>query len=166
MKIKYNLFSSLKKISLAISFSILIISCSDIKTNNIEYIVYGVYCGECSGNCATMYKLNRTCLIKDTLDNYFYHKTKLDNGFINGDTLSKREFDLAKTLIDEIPLLLRTTWKSKYGNPDDHDQCGVYLQIKSKYGNRIITIDTDLENIPPELRDYTKRIMKITGQFD
>ena len=38
---------------------------------NVEYIVYGIYCGECYGHCATMFKIDDTHLLIDTTDTYF-----------------------------------------------------------------------------------------------
>lgn len=144
---------------------IMVISCSSIVDKKVDYIIYGVVCGECSGHCATMYKVDNKFLVRDTSDNYFHNRTKLESGFISGDTLNKANFDEAKTLKEKLPDILLTSSEEKYGNPDNHDQCGIYIQFK--IGNQIKTfdIDTDLDKIPADLRDYVERIMKLTREY-
>lgn len=137
----------------------------DVNGQKIDFLVFGVFCGECVGHCATMYKLDNTSLKCDTFDNFFNNRKKLDNGFFTGSTLSKKEFDKAKKLIKKIPCRLLNSKNKTFGNPDDRDQSGIYIQIKIGNQLKIFTNDTDLSKISSELHEFVQIIMKLTDQF-
>ncbi|MFZ4400264.1 MAG: hypothetical protein ACOYO1_09535 [Bacteroidales bacterium] len=150
--------------SILIILSLSFFSCN-VKGQNIDYLIYGVFCGECVGHCATMYKLDNLSIKRDTADNFFKNKYKLDNGFFIGSTLNKKEFYKAKKLMKNIPFSLLNSKNKTFGNPDERDQCGIYIQIKIGNSIKIFTIDTDLSKIPSELHEFVQIIMKLTDQF-
>lgn len=134
---------------------------------NIDYIIYGVYCGECMHHCATMYKLEKTKLLIDTTDSYFSvlrRKIKTNEPVIfKNDTLSKEAFLNAQLIKSEIPTLLLRSTNREFGNPDSHDQCGIFIQFKINNTLKTFRLDTELDKLPKDLREYAKLIMKTSG---
>jgi hypothetical protein len=143
-------------------FSVFVFACTANKQpdKNIDYIIYGIYCGECEGHCATMYKLDSSSLLVDTADTFY----KYSEGLVvfKSDTLSRAQFLEAQVLKTKIPKLLLNSNSKRFGHPDERDQCGIYLQIKMR-GKWIKSyhIDTSLRDIPAELRDYAQLIMHL-----
>ncbi|MCW3074095.1 MAG: hypothetical protein JWP69_1164 [Flaviaesturariibacter sp.] len=136
------------------------ISCSSIKRDNIEYIIYGVYTGECFEHCATMYKLEKDRLYVDTTDSFF----KNDNNVRFSDhVLGDEEFEKALIVKNQLPELLLKSNVEEFGSPDGHDQGGIFIEIKSGATIKRFYIDTVLDRIPKELRGYAKLIMKMRG---
>ena len=136
-------------------------SCTNIKRDNIEYIIYGTYAGECMGHCATMYKLEKSKLFIDTTDSYFDNNGKSIT--FRGDTLNKEEFLKAQVVKQKLPELLLQSASKEFGNPDSHDQGGIFIELKSGLNTKRFHIDTELDKIPIELKDYAKLIMQTTG---
>ena len=54
----------------------------ETKRNYPSYIIFGVFCGECSGHCATMYRYNMrgnsNTLFVDSTDSYFKNYGKVE----------------------------------------------------------------------------------------
>lgn len=69
---------------LLITFSLFVwtigFACENVSTKNIDYLIYGVYCGECYGHCATMFKLDKKQLLVDTTDTFFKNSKKIREG--------------------------------------------------------------------------------------
>ncbi len=144
--------------------SIWIIICSfNKKTNhNIDYLIYGVYCGECTEHCSTMFRLDKKQLFIDTTDTFFKNIGKSERVFFKADTLNNEQFQEAKVLKTALPRILLQSKDRDFGNPDNHDQCGIYIQFKIDKQLKTFYIDTDLEKIPKELRDYAELVMKLS----
>jgi hypothetical protein len=54
-----------------------------------------------------------------------------------------------------------------FGYPDQHDQGGVFVQFKMNNALKTFYIDTELDEIPSELRDYAKLIMsEVSSKWD
>lgn len=136
-------------------------SCSRFKRENIDYIIYGTYAGECTGRCATMYKLEKSRLLIDTTDSYFDNHG--NNITFNGDTLIRAEFLKALTIKQQIPEILLQSRSRDFGSPDSRDQGGIFIELKSGPNSKQFHIDTDLDKIPNELKDFAILIMKTTG---
>ncbi len=151
----------LLKISLLV---ILIFNYSFLKkpTSKIDYIIYGIYCGECEGHCSTMFKVEKNQLLIDTTDSFFKNEYKLARVEFKGDTLDRDRFKEAQILKIKVPKLLLQSKDKRFGIPDEYDQCGIYLQIKVDNQLKTFYIDTELKNIPIEIRDYSKLIMKLS----
>lgn len=88
---------------------------------------------------------------------------KLERVIFNGDTLNQTQFKEAEVLINRLPKLLLQSKDRDFGNPDDHDQCGIYIQFKIEKQLRTFYIDTDLNKIPHELQDYARLVMKFSN---
>jgi hypothetical protein len=145
----------------AILLVMLCFACADQRRNNIEYIVYGTYAGECIAHCATMYKFEGSKLLVDTTDSYFPDQGKgLKFGF---QSLDPEHLHSAELIKARIPTMLFESNGEVYGNPDGHDQGGIYIEFEIKGDTSRFYIDTNLEKIPPELRDYASLIMERTG---
>lgn len=136
-------------------------SCSNVKRANIEYIIYGTYAGECMGHCATMYKLENSKLLIDTTDSYFDNNGKSIT--FRGDALNKEQLLKAQVVKQKLPELLLQSGSKEFGSPDSHDQGGIFIELKSGLNTKRFHIDTELDKIPSELRDYAKLIMQTTG---
>lgn len=134
----------------------------DKTTPNIEYIVYGVYCGECEGHCATMFKIDNARLLIDTTDSYFKNRPPTGKIIFKGDTLNKSQFIKAKILKMTIPKLLLTSNDRKFGSPDEYDQCGIFIQFKVDNKLKTFHIDTNLKEVPEEIRGYAQTIMTLS----
>ena len=146
----------------AITVSTIGCSSSNGTNQNIDYIIYGIYCGECSGHCATMFKLDNNRLLIDTTDTFFKNSTNRERVIFKDDTLNKEQFQEAEIVRTSLPKILLQSKDKDFGNPDDHDQCGIYIQFKVDKQLKTFYIDTDLGKVPNELRDYAKLVMKVS----
>ncbi len=152
-------------------FLILIVSLSFALTafgqhpsrEKIEYIIYGTYCGECVSHCAQLYKLDTNVLLFDTAFDYFkkFYSPDSDKRFgFDKQPLSQKKYLKAKKIMDSIPEILFESPNKRFGTPDEHDQCGIFLQIKTSDKLNTFYIDTNLSAIPIELRNYATLIME------
>jgi hypothetical protein len=64
--------------------------CSSVKQENIDYIIYGTYAGECYEHCSLMFKLEKEKLLLDTTDSFF--KNALNKVTFGNYVLSDQEF--------------------------------------------------------------------------
>ena len=151
-----------KSFLIIIVFSIFPIGCSrNTKSDKIEYIIYGVYAGECMHHCATMYKLTTTQLLIDTTDSYFNGDPRVKEPVkFNKDTLNKEQFIKAQIVKTQLPEILLTSDDKEFGYPDNHDQGGIFIQLKIDNGLKTFRIDTELDKVPTNLRNYATLIMK------
>lgn len=151
----------MRRVILLIIVTIFSSSSSQVSNSsrNVDYIIYGIYCGECVGHCATMFKLDNKQLLVDTTDSFFKNNQQVK---FSKDTLPSHYFTEARILKERIPNFLLQTKETKFGIPDEYDQCGIYLQISIDAHIRTFHIDTDLKSIPEEIREYASLIMKIS----
>ena len=144
-------------IILTLAFST--VNCSPPNRENIDYVVYGTYAGECMNHCTLMFKLEKDKLLVDTTDSFFDNSQQTERVIFKGDTLSHEDFLKAQKVEERLPKLLLNSQSKDFGNPDQHDQGGIYIQFKSNNELKTFYIDTELDKIPGELRDYAKLIM-------
>lgn len=104
-----------------------------------------------------MYKLNSNKLLIDTTDDYFKNSTSL---VFNDKPLSKEQYLKAKKIMDSIPEIISNSNDSTFGKPDNRDQCGIFLQIKTSGKLKTFHIDTDSSALPKELRHYAAILIK------
>lgn len=122
-----------------------------------NYIIFGRFCGECITNCATMYKLNDSCLWVDNTQNYV-----LSTGInFNGVLVSKAKFQLVKDLKSKLPTQLLNSNSATIGQPDSHDQCGYYVESNTNGVKKIWLIDTDTTMQPTYLRPFILEIQQV-----
>lgn len=125
--------------------------------DKLEYYVFGIYCGECSGECATMYKYtmrgNANMLLADHTDSFFRSRKKEVNCGTSVDDTGKNV--LAGTVMDKIPLeLLRAEKDKVYGCPDCMDGCGVYFEWGSEDRMHKFYLDPHDKTLDPAIMDF------------
>jgi hypothetical protein len=123
-----------------------------------DYLVFGVYCGECYGHCATMYKVDDTKLLIDSTDSFF--KMKEDSVIFPIGGTSGPRFITAHDLMSKIPPQLMLTDTIEFGEPDALDQCGIYVEFQINGKKKQKYIDTDTSRIPSYVTAFSKDIYK------
>jgi hypothetical protein len=99
----------------------------------IQYVVFGVYCGECGGHCATMYRCNlignAATLFVDSTDSYFKKHGDIE---CNTEVDDLKKLNLAMSVVAQIPAQILTAEKlsERFGCPDCTDGCGIYFEFK------------------------------------
>ncbi|MEO8710598.1 MAG: hypothetical protein ABI405_00675 [Parafilimonas sp.] len=136
--------------------------------NNLDYIKFGVYCGECYGHCSTMYEYNMmgnaNTLLMDTTESYFK-----DSGNVICKTVisSRANFDLASNVVKQIPKRLLNSFKStdRFGCPDCTDGCGIYFEFKRQNEIKKFYIDTDTTQLPNDIKLFGKLLTTTTNEL-
>jgi hypothetical protein len=128
-----------------------------IPADKIDYIIFGRYCGMAvRPPYSKMYKIVDNRLLIDITDSFYENQ---GNVTFNGDTATKEQFDKTQTLRQNVYEFFLTTKDSVFGNPDDHDQCGLYLEFKTQNQVRRFNIDTEVgEDNPKEIK-YTAGLL-------
>ena len=127
--------------------------------SQLEYVLFGVFCGECSGHCATMYRYNTIghsfTLWVDTTDSYFTNK---DSVHCKTPVTNAQKMALADSIVQQIPDDFLTTIKSKetFGCPDCTDGCGIYLELGEAGGRKQFYIDYQTEKLPQQVRTFAE----------
>ncbi len=99
--------------------------------------------------------LKNDTLLIDTIDQDFYKGFPADNFNV---IASKDKFAKAITIKKSIPCFLLNALTKKFGQPDDHDQGGYYLEFKYKRLTRSFTFDNMKDSIPKELLPFMQTI--------
>jgi hypothetical protein len=135
---------------------------NDFYKGQLDYIIFGVYCGECDGHCATMYKIDSAGLTADSTDSYFKNKGVIT--FTNRPTKDYR-YTKAKLLWEHIPLQLVDSKLEQFGCPDCGDGCGIYVEVKIGPSIKKFLIDTGENQIPEFLRPFAKEVQKVVNEI-
>lgn len=138
-------------------------------TTTLDYIIFGVYCGECGNHCATMYQYNAggnsNTLLVDSSDSYFknYGKVKFDK--VVNDT---RRFYLAQSIFKQIPQELLTTPKvtESFGCPDCTDGCGIYFEFKQGRKVKKFYIDYQTSQLTADIKKFAEYLKKTIAQLN
>lgn len=143
--------------SLVILF--LFISC-DKKDENLvstsEYILFGHFYGFCAGEqCVEIFKLTDSELFEDIKDTYPSWDTFYEGQYKQ---LSNDQFELVKSIKDNIPFDLTQEKGHVIGSPDASDRGGVYFAIVDGQGTKFWLIDQFDQNIPEYLRPFKDQI--------
>lgn len=146
-------------------FFLTTLSCGSTKINssyaakNLDYILFGVYCGKCSKGCATMYQYNMrgnsNTLLVDTTDSFLKN---------NGDVICQipiydiEKIKLAKNVVEKIPneLLTTTEETKRFGCPDCYDGCGIYLEMKQEKTIKKFYIDVDTSQLSGNMESFSE----------
>lgn len=140
--------------------STLFIGITAFSQNNMDFVIWGSYCGECKKNCATFYKItNDGTILVDKTEKYFWVHDEPYT--FQKNKKSDKIFKEYKWLLSEIPQAIYDFPNGEIGEPDHFDQCGYYLQIKS--GDRINYWQIDPLKIPAELKDFVDLLYKTTA---
>jgi len=128
------------------------------KRPQINYVTFGVYCGECMGHCATMFRYNcngnMNTFFIDTNDTYFKNR----GGIIFKKYINTHEnFAVAQSVIDRMPkqLLKAGPWK-RFGCPDCTDGCGIYLEVGQEQGVKQFYIDYQTGQLTEEMKEFAE----------
>jgi hypothetical protein len=132
-----------------------------VSPHKADYLIFGMYAGECDRHCATMYKVTDSSLFIDTTDSYFKGGLRFPST-----RSSSPKFLLALQLLHTIPDRLFQTDTSVWGCPDCSDGGGYYVEFRSGGKVRKYQIDTDMpweenSSIPRDLRVFTNRIGEV-----
>lgn len=123
-----------------------------------DQIIFGVYCGECSNHCATMYRYvmngNQNSFSADSTDSYF-KKTEL---VFETDLNDKFHFDIGKEIFSNIPdkLLNSVKTSEQFGCPDCTDGCGIYFEITIEGRKRKFDIDYQTANLKGDIKTFAE----------
>ncbi|MEA5402843.1 hypothetical protein VB776_07950 [Arcicella sp. DC2W] len=122
-----------------------------------SYIIFGIFCGECSGHCSTMYRYNMmgnsNTLFIDTTDSYFKNYGKVVcKTQINDIT----KFQTINKLVQHIPKTFLTTDKKEqtFGCPDCGDWCGIYFELGQGTTIKKFYIDYKEDELGKEVKDF------------
>lgn len=139
--------------------------------SKLEYMVFGVFCGECSGHCATMYRYNITdsanSLWVDTTDSYFTNYGKIQCKILVTDP---KKSLLADSIARKIPKIFLTTTslKETFGCPDCTDGCGIYVELGEGGTRKQFYIDYQTGKLPEPVKTFAdllkKRIFQINAK--
>ncbi len=129
---------------------------SDLIPDDDNYFIFGVgYC-ECSGHCATVYKIASDSLYSgmgsSCVESYYIYP---------GPALSQDKYDIAIQLVNSFPKELIENTEDRYGCPDCADQGGYYLERKSSGNLRTWMIDTNENALPGFLREYQAMLRQV-----
>jgi hypothetical protein len=138
-------------------------------TTTLDYIIFGIYCGECGNHCATMYQYNAggnsNTLLVDSSDSYFknYGKIKFDKAV--NDT---RRFYLAQSIFKQIPTELLTTTKltASFGCSDCTDGCGIYFEFKQGSKVKKFYIDYQTSQLTTDIKKFAEYLKTTIGQIN
>jgi len=138
-------------------------------TTKLDYIIFGVYCGECNNHCATMYQYNAggnsNTLLVDSSDSYCknYGEIKFDRAV--SDT---RRFYLAQSIFRQIPekLLATTKLTERFGCPDCTDGCGIYFEFKHEGTVKKFYIDYQTSKLTSDIKKFAEYLKATIGQLN
>lgn len=131
-------------------------------------IVFGVYCGFCAKNCATMFRFNNTgnnmTLMVDSTDSFFKN-----NGVVTFNTVvsNVNRIDLAHSIMGQIPTELLTTDKEteRFGCPDCADGCGIYFELAQNNKVKKFYIDNDAAQLTGEIKIFAEYLKSTIAQL-
>jgi len=144
------------------------ISPGNLKIDDLNYIIFGIFCGNCGGECATMYKLDQVKneLLVDHTDSYWkmspmkpmVFETKISDNI---------KINTAKKIVDSIPSFLLTSseLKKQFGCPDCTDGCGIYLEINNNKFIKQYRIDSQTDQLSDSIKPFAEYLKKTIRQL-
>lgn len=128
-----------------------------------DYIIFGDFYGECVGpKCVNIFKIRDGEIFQDTT-----HIYPSRNSFYSGKwiKLPKTMMNSVNDSINNIPSELIAEKSNIIGEPDSHDQGGIYLEIYRNENDKHIQlfwlIDRDFNNIPNYLHNYLRTLESV-----
>lgn len=143
------------------------------KSKKYNYIIFGVFCGECNDlECATMYKLDvsNNKLLVDHTDSYWeyaYHGGKSINFSTN--IQDKLKISLAKQIIDSIPDIVGSTTNDevrKFGCSGSKDGCRIFLETQKDTIVKKFYIDYKTEQLTGEVKQFAEYLKKTIQKIE
>lgn len=135
--------------------------CAISTQEKVDYIIYGTYAGECDHHCSLMFKIDHSKLLVDTTDSFFKN---LKKGVTFNSKLGYEDFLDAKAVMQKISKLLLISQSKIFGDPDGHDQGGIFVQIKVNNTIKTFYIDVEKNKIPDELENFVELIENKVAQ--
>jgi hypothetical protein len=132
--------------------------------NSSDYIIFGRYCGECMGECATMYKfdlVNRT-LFADHSDSYWEHHSNGTMKFAT--TISDSTvIALVEEIGDEIPeeIINAPAGEQRFGCPDCADGCGIFFETGKDKISRKFYIDNQTDKLEGDVKAFAEYLQEV-----
>jgi hypothetical protein len=142
---------------------------NETKQNDPSYIIFGVFCGECSGHCATMYRYNMmgnsNTLFVDNTDSYFKNYGKV---VCKTQITDIAKFQIVNKLVQQIPKACLKTDKTEqtYGCPDCTDGCGIYFEIGKGSTPKKFYIDYHISELEKEAKDFGEFVKETLTQLN
>ena len=133
---------------------------NDGQLNSEDYLIFGIFYGECFGDCWVSYKLQNGMLYPDDTEFPTFEEIPFKK-----DPLDHSKFEIAKVLIESFPLDLLQSDKRTYGCPDCGDQGGYYLELMEDGKREVWTIDTEDVDQNQAIIDYKEKIFDILQQL-
>ncbi len=123
-------------------------------------LVFGTYYGFCGGDCAHLYKIENQKLYADQgIDNlYLFRDRELP---FATEPRPEEDYAKAKFLISDFPNQLLQEEQQTLGNPDAHDQGGIFLELTMGEEVKKWYLDTSTERLPEYLQEYAKQVMAV-----
>ena len=110
-------------------------------SGDFEYFIFGTAYGECSGDCAKIFRLEGGKLFADDGLEYFIYKDEVP---FQTTSLSAEKVDIAAELSQQFPMALLEEANGSIGCPDCRDQGMVFVKVKTADGQvRFWFIDPD-----------------------
>lgn len=134
-------------------------------SNEIQQMTVGVFCGECSNHCATMFRYqlggNANTLWVDYTDSYF--EKGEDNMSFDTQITDIKKYTLVNDILKHIPdsLLLSEKTSERFGCPDCSDGCGIYLEIVQNNKSKKFAIDYQTSELSGYIKEFAE-YLKIT----
>jgi hypothetical protein len=130
---------------------------------NPDFIVFGIFCGECVGECSTMYKLDflKNKLLVDHSDSYFKSFNETPTKF-ESEIQDASKLSIAKNIAGNIPDIILSSNKisEKFGCPDCSDGCGIYLELQKDTAVRKFYIDYQTTSLSGEIKHFSEYMAK------
>ena len=127
----------------------------------IDVLIFGLEYVECGGDCAFLFKMEASELFED--DGIDFFRSIDEELRFKQEPMASEKFAMSHPLLDEFPEEL---WKEEdqtiFGNPNDHDQGGIVVEMHRLGRKKRWHIDTAEKRLPDYLVPYARRIKEIT----
>ena len=134
----------------------------------VDNIIFGIFCGHCSGHCATLYAYSSEdsmTLYVDSTDSYF---RRHDAPIVCQTPVHDADkIQWVKNLIDDIPdeMLYGTERSRTFGCPDCSDACGIYMEFMHHQNRYRFYIDTQPAQLSNKMKVFALEIKQVVGQL-
>jgi hypothetical protein len=134
-----------------------------------SYIIFGVFCGECVGHCATMYRYNMignsNTLFVDSTDSYFKN---YGNVVCKTQISDIKKFQIVNKLVQQIPKSFFQTDKVEqtFGCPDCTDGCGIYFELGQDTTVKRFFIDYHTSELDKEVKEFGEFVKETLVQLN
>ena len=134
-------------------------------------IIFGIYCGECSHDCANMYEFywggNANTLHANYTDSFFRFKSVMQYPV---DIYDLKKMDIAEDITQHIPPILLQYGDSvaRFGCPDCTDGCDIYFRLDDHEAGRIreFYIDAQTEHLSKDVKKFAEYLQKAISQMN